>query len=99
MWDSPSGTSPADARRARVSRCATSRACGSAPTTSGWGPGADGKGGPFVQLWSVDALRAADEGEMPDRHPGAGSIESVVPAAPLPGAEKAQGFGLMWTMG
>jgi hypothetical protein len=37
--------------------------------TSGWGPGADGKGGPFVQLWSVDALRAAGEGAMPDPQP------------------------------
>jgi hypothetical protein len=34
--------------------------------TSGWGPGADGKGGPFVQLWNAEALRAAGEGEMPD---------------------------------
>jgi WD40 repeat protein len=39
--------------------------------TSGWGPGADGKGGPFVQLWSVEAIRAAGEGEMPDGQPAA----------------------------
>ncbi len=39
--------------------------------TSGWGPGADGKGGPFVQLWSVEAIRAAGEGELPDPQPAA----------------------------
>jgi WD40 repeat protein len=39
--------------------------------TSGWGPGAGGKDGPFVQLWSVDALRAAGEGEMSDGQPAA----------------------------
>lgn len=37
--------------------------------TSGWGPVAGGKDGPFVQLWNVEALRAAGEREMPDPQP------------------------------
>ena len=33
--------------------------------TAGWGPGADGKDGFVVQLWNVEALRAAARAETP----------------------------------
>ena len=41
--------------------------------TSGRAPGADGRDGFVVQLWSVEAIRAGGEGEMPGPAP-AGTV-------------------------
>ncbi len=50
---------------------------GSLLATSGWGPGADGKGGPFVQLWSVEALRADGARERPGSQPAGAGPDNV----------------------